>query len=57
MLSAGNDKLRETSKQLDSVREAKEKYQQKLAKLERKERDHAAGSHATNDEPTAKKSK
>ena len=55
MLSAGNDKLQETSKQLSHIREEKDKCQQKLARLERKERDHAAVG--LDNEPAAKKQK
>ena len=57
MLSAGNERLQETSKQLSSIREAKERYQQKLEKLERKLRDLSAASHAKVEEPAAKKRK
>jgi hypothetical protein len=53
MLSAGNLKLQETSKQLPSIREEKEKCQRKLTKLEHSKRDPTA----VPDEPAAKKKK
>lgn len=51
MLSAGNLKLQDTSKQLCTISEEKEKCSQKLAGLERSKRDHSAS------EPAAKKKK
>jgi hypothetical protein len=53
VLSAGNLKLQETSKQLLSIREEKEKCQQSLTKLEHSKWDPIASPH----EPAAKKTK
>lgn len=53
MLSAGDLKLQETSKQLLSIREEKEKYQQKMKRLEHSKQD----SKVVSGEPPAKKKK
>ena len=50
MLSTGNSKLHDTSRQLLSIREEKEKYQQKLTRLEHSKR----GPAAVSDGPAAK---
>jgi len=58
MLSAGNEKLQETSTQLSLIRDEKQKCQRKLAKLENKERGYHAGVNVlVNGEPVAKKQK
>ena len=55
MLSAGNEKLQETSTQLFLIRDEKQKCQRKLAKLENKERGYHAGVDVlVNGEPVAK---
>lgn len=58
MLSAGNQKLQDTFKQLSEIRDEKQKCQQKLAKWENKERGHQAGaSGLVSGEPAEKKLK
>ena len=58
MLSAGNEKLQETSTQLSLIWDEKQKCQRKLAKLENKERGYHAGVNVlVNGEPVAKKQK
>jgi len=56
MLSAGNEKLQDTSKQLSQIQEEKQKCERKLAKWENKERSHHTGaSGLPSGEPLAKK--
>ena len=57
MLSAGNDKLNATAKQLADIKQHKEKLQQKLVKLEGPASSKDSKSQSVSDKPPVKRKK